>query len=322
MELLDLEQGSQEWHNERQKSFTASDASAMMGASKYKTRKQLLDEKKGKVFPVSEYQQKLFDRGHLTEELARTLLEVDMLEDFDPQVGVLTFEGMRFLASLDGINNDGSIIFEHKLWNQTLAENVRNNVLEPSHYWQLEHQLLVFAADKVIFVCSDGTKDAWEQMEYVSIPERRQELISRWKQFAIDLENHELEAKSEVVVADDIKLPQLTASVVNGEISTNIDGCLNVIRDLAKEEMDKKLESEQDFANKDAMNKAVKKARENLKKAAAEVQENFVSLDKFKNTVADLDGVLQKLQSHGENAVQKYKDDKKKEMLKDIAILS
>ena len=46
MKTIDIEQGSKEWHDFRAKHFTASDAPAMLGVSPYKTRIELLKEKK------------------------------------------------------------------------------------------------------------------------------------------------------------------------------------------------------------------------------------------------------------------------------------
>ena len=45
MKTLDLIQGSPEWLAARAQYFTASEAPAMLGLSKYKTRQELLREK-------------------------------------------------------------------------------------------------------------------------------------------------------------------------------------------------------------------------------------------------------------------------------------
>ncbi|NOS39050.1 YqaJ viral recombinase family protein, partial [Staphylococcus aureus] len=143
MKLYNIEQGTDAWLKLREEHLTASDASAMMGASKYKSRTQLMKEKKfGVKEKITPAKQALFDKGHAAEDAARDLLEVDMLESFAPVVGGIEIDGLKLLASLDGLSEDQQMVFEHKLWNETLAENVRNNVLEDTHYWQLEHQLL------------------------------------------------------------------------------------------------------------------------------------------------------------------------------------
>ena len=72
MQTVNLIQGSKEWHLHRANHFNASDAPAMMGVSKYKTRDQLLHEMAtGLTQEVDANTQKLFDNGHKFEALAR-----------------------------------------------------------------------------------------------------------------------------------------------------------------------------------------------------------------------------------------------------------
>lgn len=315
MEFHNLEQGTPEWHKLRDTHMTASDASAMMGASKYKSRNQLLSEKKfGIKEEINKSKQAIFDKGHQTEDMARNLIEVDYLESFSPEVITSTIDGVNLLASLDGLSEDGSIIFEHKLYNKTLAENVRNGVLEPSHYWQLEQQLLVSGAEKVLFVTSDGTTENREQMFYSSVDVRRDQLISGWKQFIKDMESHELKAKKEVVEASVDSLPAIVCKVENGEIQTNISSCLLEIKDLAAKEIGKPLETDLDFANKEQLNKDVKALRSKLTEKVAQVRGEFVSYSDFEELANELDGVLQKMQADGEKKVKAEKESKKRKI--------
>lgn len=63
-----LVQGSEEWHAFRSTRFGASEASAMLGISPYKTRTDLLKEKATGVTPeVTAMTQVIFDRGHAVE---------------------------------------------------------------------------------------------------------------------------------------------------------------------------------------------------------------------------------------------------------------
>ena len=72
MNTLELTQGTDLWHAFRRNKFTASDAAAMLGHSKYKTRNQLLREKvTGESEPVSKSKQAIFDKGHAAEERTR-----------------------------------------------------------------------------------------------------------------------------------------------------------------------------------------------------------------------------------------------------------
>jgi predicted phage-related endonuclease len=307
MKELKLVQGSPEWLEVRLTHCCASEAPMMMGDSKHVSRNELLRHKKGWSTTVTDFQQSIFDKGHKSEELARGILEDDEATFFAPVVYSETVIGMDLLASLDGINEWGTEIFEHKLWNDILAENVNNNILPSSHYWQLEHQLLVTGAHHVIFVVSDGTEAKRAVMKYRSIPARRTKLITGWKQFLKDLAVFEIEAKAEVVEAEAATLPAITFLVTGTEIVTNISTCLTQVKALAEVEMNRTLETDFDFANKDLLNKDVKKARAKLKLAVESVRGEFVSYSEFEDIAKQLDSVLQKMQSDGERKVKAAK---------------
>ena len=51
MQTVELQQGTPEWHAFRAAHYTASDAPAMLGTSPYKTRNELLCEKKLGITP-------------------------------------------------------------------------------------------------------------------------------------------------------------------------------------------------------------------------------------------------------------------------------
>lgn len=324
MKLLKLVQGSDEWLEARLNYLCASEAPAMMGASKFMSRNELLDLKNGwKKNPNSKFKERLFSKGHENEDSARDVLETEMLEMFPPAVGLEIVEigelSLELLASFDGLMNGlpGADIWEHKDWNMTLAENVRNSILEPHYYWQLEHQCLVNGVDSVAFTCSDGGDINRVSMRYVSMPQRRGELINGWCLFVKDLENHEAKAKVEKAVAADYTglLPAVSCKVQGTELVTNIGDCLTAIKDLAEDEMSKTLENDQDFANKESLNKDVKKARAALKATLANVQGEFVSYSQFAETAAELDSVLQQMQSHGEKQVKQEKEARKQAIL-------
>tara|TARA_R110000765_G_scaffold211261_1_gene316386 strand:- start:30138 stop:31910 length:1773 start_codon:yes stop_codon:yes gene_type:complete len=312
MKVLNLVQGSPEWLKVREEHFNASEAPSIFGESKYKSRTALMNEKKGVKEVISAHLQKLFDAGHQTEDQARELLEFETFETLNPIVCTLEVEGLPLLASLDGIFEDGKTVFEHKLWNETLAENVRNNVLEPTYYWQLEQQLLVAGAERALFVVSDGTAEKREKMYYVSVPERRLKLIAGWHEFKKDLEAHEVKAKKEVVVANEQEsFPVIKCSVEGSLVVSNLGEYIPVIKQLAEEQMRLILETDQDFADKEAFNKNVKTGRATLKTQATDIEKQFESLAEFNGFVKQADTILQKLQSHGEKQVKDSKAAKK-----------
>ena len=68
----DCAQGSPEWHALRARHFTASEASAMLGVSKYQTRADLIKRNAtGLVEEVDAATQRRFDDGHAAEAAAR-----------------------------------------------------------------------------------------------------------------------------------------------------------------------------------------------------------------------------------------------------------
>ena len=222
MKIHSVIQGSEAWHALRANYFTASEAPAMMGASKQMKRTELLSAKKtGLDRDVSWWVQKyLFDKGHEAEALARPILEARIGEDLFPVVGT---DG-DLLASLDGCTMLGETLFEHKMWNEQLAADVLAGDLDPHYYWQLEQQLLVSGAEKVIFVCSDGTEDNFVSMEYTPVPGRAATLIAGWKQFQADLLDFTpVEVVAEAVGKKPDSLPALRIEVTGMVTASNLE---------------------------------------------------------------------------------------------------
>lgn len=285
MKVHNVAQGSPEWHALRAQHFTASEAPAMMGASKYQSRTDLLTLKKTGIVPeVTPQQQRNFDRGHATEALARPLVEAMIGEELYPVVGT---EG-NLLASMDGQTMLGETLFEHKLWNDSVVAQINAGELEPHYYWQLEQQLLVSGAERVIFVCSDGTAQNFEHMEYRPVAGRAQQLVDGWAQFETDLGAYEVtaEAPSIVVGKAPDELPALRIELTGMVTASNLivfeTSALAVI-DAVKTE----LKTDQDFADAKKAVKwcadvesAVKEAKKQALSQTATIADLFSSLDR------------------------------------------
>lgn len=285
MKIHNVAQGSAEWHALRAQHFTASEAPAMMGASKYQTRTDLLTMKKTGITPeVTQAQQYIFDKGHATEALARPLVEVMIGEELYPVVGT---DG-NLLASMDGATMLGETLFEHKLWNESLVAQVKAGELDPHYYWQLEQQLLVSGAERVIFVCSDGTAENFVHMEYRPVAGRAAQLVEGWKQFEADLANYEMaEAPSIVVGKAPDELPalriELTGMVTASNLKVFEDSALAVIDSVKT-----RLQTDQDFADaKKAVKwcgdveEAVAVAKKQALSQTQSIDELFSSLDRI-----------------------------------------
>lgn len=285
MKIHNVAQGSAEWHALRGKHFTASEAPAMMGASKYQTRTDLLTLKKTGIAPeVTQSQQYIFDKGHATEAMARPLVEVMIGEELYPAV----VTSGNLLASMDGATMLGETLFEHKLWNESVVAQVKAGDLAPHYYWQLEQQLLVSGAERVIFVCSDGTPENFVHMEYRPVAGRAAQLIEGWKQFEADLANFEMvDAPSIVVGKAPDELPalriELTGMVTASNLKVFEDSALAVIDSVKTT-----LSTDQDFADaKKAVKwcgeveEAVAVAKKQAMSQTQSIDELFSSLDRI-----------------------------------------
>ena len=285
MKIHNVAQGSAEWLALRAQFRTASEAPAMMGASKYQTRTDLLTAKKTGITPdVTPSQQFIFDKGHATEASARPLAEALIGEELYPIVGT---KG-NLLASMDGATMLGETLFEHKLWNESVVAQVKAGDLAPHYYWQLEQQLLVSGAERVIFVCSDGTPENFVHMEYRPVAGRAAQLIEGWKQFEADLANFEMaDAPSIVVGKAPDELPalriELTGMVTASNLKVFEDSALAVIDSVKTT-----LSTDQDFADaKKAVKwcsdveEAVAVAKKQALSQTQSIDELFSSLDRI-----------------------------------------
>src|SRR5699024_5682487 len=145
------QQGTQSWLDVRRGYNTASEASAMMSCSPYKSRSELLDEKKTGITPeIDRHTQERFDRGHEIEEAARLIAEEIINSDLYPVTAVSDDDYL--LASFDGIVMLEDIIWECKSWNKKKAEKVSNGQCPESDYWQVVQQLAVSSAEKCLYM--------------------------------------------------------------------------------------------------------------------------------------------------------------------------
>ena len=285
MKIHNVAQGSAEWLALRARFRTASEAPAMMGASKYQTRTDLLAAKKTGITPdITPSQQFIFDKGHATEALARPLTEALIGEELYP---IVATEG-NLLASMDGATMLGETLFEHKLWNESVVAQVKAGDLAPHYYWQLEQQLLVSGAERVIFVCSDGTPENFVHMEYRPVAGRAAQLVEGWKQFEADLANFKMaDAPSIVVGKAPDELPalriELTGMVTASNLKMFEDSALAVIDSVKTT-----LSTDQDFADaKKAVKwcgdveEAVAAAKKQALSQTQSIDELFSSLDRI-----------------------------------------
>lgn len=288
MIITPLKQGEADWLALHTEKCTASQAPAMMGASKYQTRNALLAEKALGIRPeINPFTQILFDRGHAAEAAARPLAEAIIGEELYPVVGLDDTETM--MASFDGLTMDGRIVFEHKLFAKGLADQVIAGELEDHYTWQLDHALAVSGAEKALFMVSNGTPDQMTYLWYTTTPERQEQLKAGWAQFREDLANYQHREVAPPVVANlPMALPALKIEI-SGEVRANNLALYQAAYVEQIRTIPTDLKTDEDFATAESMVKFLDKAEKEIEYAknyavsqASSIDELYMALDQLR----------------------------------------
>ena len=73
------------------------------------------------------------------------MAEAILGEELYPVTGTVLINGLPLLASMDGLTMAETINWEHKLWNEGLAAQVRDGNLDEHYTVQMDQQQLVLA---------------------------------------------------------------------------------------------------------------------------------------------------------------------------------
>lgn len=288
-QIHNVVQGSTEWESLRAKRYTASEAAAMMGASKYQSRSELLRQKAtGETPEVSPQQQKAFDDGHKAEAAARPKGEAIIGEEIFPATATEDFEGLPLLASSDGLTLLGDTAWEHKLWSQSLADQVEAGELEDHYVWQLEQVALVTGAERILFMASDGTEDRCAWMWYTPQEGYPEALVAGWRQFHEDLQNYQpREEKPEPTGKAPEDLPALRVEVQGAVTDSNLatfkEHALAVFEGINTE-----LTTDEDFANADKTAKWCSEVEKRLEAAKQHALSQTESIDQLFRTIDEI----------------------------------
>ncbi|MCO5355111.1 YqaJ viral recombinase family protein [Acidovorax kalamii] len=292
MTVHDVQQGTNQWHSLRAEHFTASEAPAMMGVSPYLSRDELLKQKALRLVDaeIDSHKAALFQAGHDAEAGYRPIAEAQIDDDLYNVTGTRDVDGLPLLASFDGLTMDRTIGFEHKLWSGKVAAQLADTgEPAPHHYWQLEQQLLVSGARRIMFATSDGTagRSAW--VWYESKPERRAQLIAGWKQFAADLAAWgPAEAKPAPVVGKTPdNLPALLIQVTGAVTASNLPEykahALEVFKGI-----NRTLSTDQDFATAENTVKWCADVESRLAAAKEHALSQTATIDELFRTIDDI----------------------------------
>jgi predicted phage-related endonuclease len=312
-------QGSSEWLTFYATSRSASKLPAAKGNHKYMSRSELLYQLKyGITKDVDANTQLLFDKGHAAELAGRIMAEKIIGEELFPVVMTRHIDGLILAASLDGINFDGDIEFECKLWNEKLAADVRAGTLDPHYTDQLDQQLLVAEAKKTLFMVTDGTEEKTVWMWYETTQEKMDAVVASWKQVEIDLISF---SHVEVVIKPQAEaIMQLPAVIINAtgglsvcnlsEITPRFDTFLAGAKTV--------LVTDVDFVNADETAKFSRTTAKTLKLKAKEVVDQIASVSEAVRTLElyaeKFDGLGLKL----EKLVKSEKETRKLAILSEV----
>ena len=288
--IHNCQQGSSDWLKLREGFDTASEAPASQGKSKYTSRSDLLKQKAtGLSADVGAVKQALFDRGHASEESARSIAERLLDDDLYPITATASVDGINLLASLDGATMDRKIIWEHKLYSEKLAADVRAGDLDPHYTIQMDQQLLVTGAQKCMFMTSDGTDENMAWCWYESSQEKFDSLLAGWMQFHADLATYvPPEVATPVVSQSASNLPVVFDMRVEGRlVSCNIEqykpAALTYIKDINTE-----LITDQHFANADVDAKFCRSSADKLKLAIEQALGQMGDINTALNSVREI----------------------------------
>ena len=305
-----LIQGSDAWHEFRLNHFGASEAAAMLGVSKETTRNELLRMKAtGNAKEFSDYVQKnILDYGHEVEALARPLVEAMIDDDLYP----VTCSDGDLSASCDGLTMAGDIAFEHKQWNESLADSVRDGVLPAEHVPQCQQILMITGATKVIFTVSDGTPENMVTMDVFPSEYFFGQIRAGWDQFAKDLAAYEHKVIVDKPVADSIEAFPVATIQARGElILSNLPEVLPRF-DLFLANQKTDLVTDDDFANGEAVAKFSRETAKKLRLVADQTIDQIASVSEavraLNNYADQFDGLGLKLEKLVKSEKEARKD--------------
>lgn len=314
MHITNLIQGSPEWLAHRAKHFNASDASAMMGVSSYKTRTQLLHElHTGVPLEVDAFTQRIFDDGHRFEALARPLAEGIIGDDLYPVVGTLG----RLSASFDGLTICESTGFEHKSLNDELRQAMQDGCtgaeLPLMYQVQMEQQCMVSGTGRVLFMASrwDECDQLIEERHcwYESNPVLAEQIRAGWAQFEVDLAEYvpAKAAEPKPIGKTPDHLPALYIEVTGKVTASNLDAfrehALAVFSGI-----NRTLNSDSDFADAEKTVKWLSDAEGRLKAAKDHALAQTESIDALFRTIDDISAEARRVRLELDKLVKARKE--------------
>ena len=320
MKTVNLIQGSPEWSAHRAQHWNASDAPAMLGVSPYKSRAELLRERAtGISQEFDAATQRRFDDGHRFEALARSLAEQIIGDELFPVTGV---EG-RYSASFDGITMLEDTVYEHKTLNDELRDAIHpgNSITAiPEHYRvQMEQQLMVSGAERVLFMASKWTDDG-ELIEerhcwYWPDAELRARIVAGWEQFERDLADYKPEdVTTKPAGRSPETLPALRIEAKGMVTASNMaefrEHAMAVLGQINRD-----LQTDEDFSNAESTVKWCSGVEDRLAAAKANVLAQMADVDAVCRTIDDVSAETRRIRLELDKLVKAEKENRKAQIV-------
>jgi putative phage-type endonuclease len=159
MAIINLVQGSDEWHKKRNSSITGSEVSVLMGNYPYDlTPLKMYRHKLG----LEEYKPKntfVMERGHEHEPKARAMASLATGIDFNPCC-VQWDKNPWCFGSLDGYNEEANVICEIKSVGKSAFDDLEtNNKIPDHHIHQMQFYLMITGAKLCYYVAYNADYD-------------------------------------------------------------------------------------------------------------------------------------------------------------------
>jgi len=325
MKTLDLKQGEASWLAYRATARNASDAAAAMGIHPTKTRLQLLDERKtGLDKEHSRYTEEVvFAGGHRVEGVARVVAEAITGEDLYPVVGSEVVDGIELSASFDGLSMGEDLNWECKSLNEEMRAALRmpgpdgNDArnLPKYHRVQMEQQCAVAGCARVLFTASDG-KDDHRHCWYTPDAALRREVIAGWRQFDIDLAEHQPTAAAAPAPtgrAPD-SLPALFITV-KGEVTASNLAEFKTTALAAIRSVNRELNTDTDFADADKAVKWCSDVEDRLAAAKQHALSQTASIDELFRVMDEINAEARQTRLDLAKLITARKSSRKQELL-------
>lgn len=311
--LHNLTQNTPDWHDFRANHFGASEASAMLGLSKYQTRTELLTLKKTGIAPeVGEFTQALFDKGHAAEAAARVILETRLGDELYAAV----YSKGNLSASCDGIDMAETFAFEHKLFAQELFDSIKAGALPEMYQPQCQQVLYVTGANYLLFVCSDGTAEHFAMMRVEPDANWIARIIQGWAQFERDLADFVPVTHAAKAVAEPVKALPALAIHIKGEVSLSNLPRFKEAAEAFVATIKTDLTTDQDFADAESNVKFLDEAEKSLELAKKNALSQTADIDELMRTIDQIKDSMRVKRL----ALDKLVKSKKEEIKTDIVI--